>query len=172
LSDGVVTKKRIFEIIWEKSDPNFAYAIKFEAIDRLRSFSLNKNDVSMVIDILEKHPDMMVRHEAAFVLLELEESNPRLLKEMSSIITSALSRSAKYDKSLVVRHETLEALGYVGDETCLNFLRLSTKSRNKDIQESALVALQLLEFRLNLAPISKILSENTRKRPHTSARAS
>lgn len=157
MQGDIVTKQRLFEIIWEKLDPNFTYAMKFEAIDRLRIVPLNKREVCKILDILERHPDMMVRHEAAFVLLELEETNPRLLKKMRPDITAALSRRVKYDKSLVVRHETLEALGYVGDESCLSLLRLSAKNRNKDIRESALVALQLLEFRLNKAPLSKLL---------------
>ena len=135
-----VEKQRLFDIIWRKLSPDVRYAVKFEATDDLRGFKLNKREIHKVIEILETHPDMMVRHEAAFVLLELDATNPRLLKAMRGEITTALSNRAKYDKSMVVRHETLEALGYVGDESCLGLLKSAARSRNKDIRESALVA--------------------------------
>jgi len=160
------TKQRLFEIIWGELDPNLTYVMKFEAIDRLRSLSLDERDILKVLEVLERHPDLMVRHEAAFVLLDFEEKNPSLSKKMRAVITNALSKRARYDKSLVVRHETLEALGYVGDESCMNLLLQSTKSRNKDIRESALFALQLLRFRLSGAPLSELLSRYPRNSSH------
>ena len=111
----------------------------------------------MLLEILAKHPNMMVRHEVAFVLLELEERNPVLMKMMRKDIIKVLSRRVKCDKSVVVKHEVLETLGYIGDKTCRKLLRRYLKSKNNDIKESALFALQLLESRLRKIPGSNLV---------------
>ncbi len=130
---------------------------RFELLERFAENASKETDVITIIEILESDPSLMVRHEAAARLLKLAYYKPHLIVNLTQRISGTLVKAALGDKSIVVRHESIEALGYLGGEDVIPVLSELTRDQNLDIRDSATVALDLLKFRLHEnVPASKI----------------
>jgi len=103
-------------------------------------------------DILIYHPNQIIRHEAAFIIGELANKGlPVLIEYLIPVI--------KFDKSIVAKHEAVEALGRVNHPNDIvnayRFLcRLTTRKfyedevYHPDVQQTAKEAKSRLEKKL------------------------
>lgn len=106
----------------------------------------NQESWSLLKDILLFHPNPIVRHEAAYMIGDFNIYD----------LVPALIDSIKYDKSIVAKHESAEALSFIKGPVALtayNFLKDITENKNnyneliqhEDVQVTALEALKHLE---------------------------
>lgn len=85
---------------------------------------------------LETDPSPIVRHECAFALGET--ACPELASQ-------PLRKACEKDTNIFVRHEALLALATLGDKKNIPFIKRFLKDKDKEIVESAEIALQRLE---------------------------
>jgi HEAT repeat protein len=86
--------------------------------------------------ILERDPNALVRHEAAFSLGQLGFESG----------INPLSHAVESDPSFFVRHEAAIALGVIGSEKAREALIGALGDSSEDFRESALIALASLEY--------------------------
>lgn len=137
-------KDTIIKIIKLESDSS----IRFEVLERFYTILDCEDDVRFVIDVLLSDCDPCVRHEAAAQLFRIEEQRPHLMKGVKRQAIDALLDRAHRDESTVVRHESIEALGYLGDENALRSLEALALDRDLDIRSTAEIALRTCRRRI------------------------
>lgn len=128
----------------------------YQRLELLEYYAVQAKTVDGVQEILlvfEKDPCPIVRHEAAAQLIRLERDRPDIVFPLRVKIRQALIRGLQ-DKSVVVQHEVLESLAYIGDESTLDTLRTAMSDVNTDVSNTAKLAYEILAFRLerNLKP--------------------
>jgi HEAT repeat protein len=121
---------------------------RFEALEHYTSAADNASDVSNLIRILKNDTDPIVRHEAAAQMLRLETINPSVTANMHKVICDALVQAILTDPSIIVKHEAMEALSYVGDSSALEIFERLVDNPNCDIQSTAKLSYEMLRFRL------------------------
>ena len=139
-------KQKIIEIIKEEKDAS----IRFEVLEKFYHKVDCESDVQLLIDILKDDYDPCVRHEAAAQLFRVAERKPLLLQNLKSKAIETLLDKACNDVSTVVRHESIEALGYIADLNALKDLEHFSKSDNLDIHSTAHIALKTAKRRLEM----------------------
>ncbi len=109
--------------------------------------AINDNNLyKLLIDIMLYHPNLVVRHEASFLLgeLEIKEAIPSLMNVV------------KFDKSIVAKHEAIEAIRKLGKniDSVYEFLKSLTDLNSKiydegvyhpDVQATAELSIKELE---------------------------
>ena len=123
-------------------------SIRFEVLERFPELADCESDIQFLIDILQNDHDPCVRHEAAAQLYRIEEKKPQLMANLRPRVVSALFERAWNDESVVVRHESIEVLGYIADEQSLDALRRLTTDVNLDISSTAEIALRTATRRI------------------------
>jgi hypothetical protein len=137
-------KEKITTILKCESDPS----IRFEVLEKFYSLVDCEDDVRFIINVLQNDEDPCVRHEAAAQLFRIEEKKPTLMINLKRQTIAALLDKAYNDESIVVRHESIEALGYIGDEHSLTSLEKLSKDKNLDIRSTAEIAFHTAERRI------------------------
>lgn len=143
--------KRIQEILKTESD-SFK---RFEILEHYSKYSKDPEDILFLLKLLIVDPDPMVRHEIAAQLLRLEMFRSDISKRHRKEILSAFKERIKNDTSIIVKHECLEALGYIGEKSDLEYLsNIINEESNEDIVSTAKISLGALTFRTekNLEP--------------------
>ncbi len=137
---GAISRQRLDEIS--------RYASGSITVQKFRNAQRNPLLLQDLKDILLYHPNPIIRHEAAFIIGELKLP-----------IAHLLIPAVKYDRSIVVKHEAIEALGRTNDygDACMAyvFLKKITKTPEKydagvaheDVQITAQEALKELQER-------------------------
>jgi HEAT repeat protein len=129
-------KSASHEIQIEDSWPAFMKLRAVNAIinDRLRS------SVPQLVELLRTDQNPIVRHESAFALGELgyREAIPHL------------QRSLLEDPDTIVRHEAAFGLGLMKLEEALSVLRSAPPDAEEVVRETVKIAIDNLEFDLNL----------------------
>jgi HEAT repeat protein len=95
-----------------------------------------ENAVKPIGKVLKHDSDSLVRHEAAFSLGQLGYTS----------CISALTDSVRSDPSFFVRHEAAVALGVIGSEEARKTLKDALNDKNKEVRDSARVALANLDY--------------------------
>jgi len=83
-------------------------------------------------DILLYHPNPIVRHEASYIIGDFNIHD----------LVPALIESVKYDPSIVAKHESAEALGFIKGDAAVsayNFLNTLLKDKNRTIFSDPLI---------------------------------
>lgn len=140
----------------EATDPS----IRFEVLERFSDLADCEDDVRSMIHLLENDADPCVRHEAAAQLFRIEEKKPHLMNSLRQRAIAALLDKAWNDESTVVRHESIEVLGYIGDEDCLKSLTKLAMDENVDIRSTAEIALRTTEHRIERGITASALCTN------------
>lgn len=136
--------KEVITQMLEAADPS----IRFEVLERFSDLADCEDDVRSMINLLENDGDPCVRHEAAAQLFRIEEKKPHLMTNLREQAIAALLDKAWHDESTVVRHESIEVLGYIGDQGCLKNLAELAMDENLDIRSTAEIALRTTEHRI------------------------
>ena len=136
--------KEVIIQMLEAADPS----IRFEILERFSDLADCEEDVRSMIKILEKDADPCVRHEAAAQLFRIEEKKPHLMVNLKREAVAALLDKAWNDESTVVRHESIEVLGYIGGEDALKNLTELATHENLDIRSTAEIAFRTAERRI------------------------
>lgn len=119
----------------------------FELLEKLADFADSVEDIEILVNLLENYPNGIIRHEAAAQLAEIWQKHPALFKNVNQRVVASLMKCAKNDTSRIARHEAIEALGYVGDKSVLKTLREIRNDEDEDIQKTAEIAIDIIEFR-------------------------
>ncbi len=132
---------------------NYPAYQRLELLEYLTEKARTTDEAQEILSVFEDDPDPIVRHEAAAQLIRLERENPNVVSPLKVKIREALIRGPQ-DKSVVIRHEALESLAYIGDESTLEILQASIGDANPDVSNTAKLAYEVLAFRLkhNLKP--------------------
>ncbi|HIH15201.1 MAG: hypothetical protein QT08_C0008G0009 [archaeon GW2011_AR17] len=93
----------------------------------------DEESIAALAKALETDPSPIVRHECAFSLGETA---------CSSLAGLPLMKAAKEDPNIFVRHESLLALGTLGEKSFIPFIKEFLHDKDKEIRESAEIALQ------------------------------
>jgi HEAT repeat protein len=136
--------KEVITQMLKAADPS----IRFEVLERFSDLADCEDDVRSMINLLENDGDPCVRHEAAAQLIRIEEKKPHLMTNLRQRAIAALLERALNDESTVVRHESIEVLGYIGDERSLQNLTELAMEENLDIRSTAEIALRTAERRI------------------------
>ncbi len=112
-------------------------ARKEERIQAAFQLENNADDVTVAVlgKALLSDPSPIVRHECAFSLGETGHPDKA---------ASYLIQAIQTDQHVFVVHEALLALGTLGDQTFIPFITKYLTHKNKDIAESAEIALERL----------------------------
>lgn len=77
-------------------------------------------------DILVYHPSSIIRHEASFIIAELGQNGNKIMVE-------ELIFAAKFDRSIVAKHEAIESLGRLTNkEDIFNSYKFLIELENND----------------------------------------
>lgn len=121
---------------------------RFEILEHYTKHSNDSNDVLFLLNLITTDPDPMVRHEVAAQLLRLEMFRSEISKIHRKEILLTFKERIQNDNSIVVKHECLEAIGYVGDKDDFDYLRhIIENDKNEDIISTAQIALGALTLR-------------------------
>jgi HEAT repeat protein len=121
---------------------------RFEVLEHYGKLAEDESDVLHLLAVLQDDKDPIVRHEAAAQLLKLETTKPSVTARVRERMCEALRGSIRNDPSVIVRHEAMEALAYIGNEENLSVLQSLIEDPNSDIQFTARIAYDMLRFRL------------------------
>jgi HEAT repeat protein len=97
--------------------------------------------IGLLLRTLREDPNAVVRHEAAFVLGRLPQSQVQS-DLVGDEIFSALCHSARTDPSIVVRHEATEVLGNLEDSRVPIVLQELAEDDNPDVALTAKLGLE------------------------------
>lgn len=136
-------KRRIINILVEERDAS----VRFEVLERFLDFIDSEEDVVFLIELLANDLDSCVRHKAAAQLFRIKEKGIVVTADLESKIIEALVDRAFHDASTVVRHESIEALGYLGNESTLDSLRELIEVDNPDVSATAYIAYETAKRR-------------------------
>lgn len=123
-------------------------SIRFEILERFSDLADCEDDVRSMLKLLETDVDPCVRHEAAAQIYRIEEKKPHLMTNLRDQAIATLIDKAWNDESTVVRHESIEVLGYLGDERSLKDLSELSTDKNLDISSTAEIALRTAQRRM------------------------
>jgi HEAT repeat protein len=136
-------KLEVLDVLKNSAD---AY-VAFDLLGELADFADSRSDILLLLDYVENHRDPIVRHEASAQLAELWRKRPLLFRGISQRVIASLLRAARDDESSLARHEAIEALGFIGDASVIQSLRnLQEQEKNEDVNHTAKIALDILEF--------------------------
>ena len=93
---------------------------------------------NILVWVLNKDPNAIVRHEAAFVLGRLHRGS----KPLSITSVGVLCETALHDPSGVVRHEAAESLGCIPDPRVRKVLEQLLFDISEDVVETARIGLE------------------------------
>lgn len=147
-------KSKIIKILTFEKDPS----IRFEVLEKFYSYVEDDNDINLIINILDDDPDPCVRHEAAAQLFRIELKKNDLLQNLKSKAIEILFRKATTDPSIVVQHESIEALAYLVGPEHLEQLRVFIDSNDLDIQSTATIAFHTAKKRIESKTPARDLS--------------
>jgi|ERR1041385_551529 HEAT repeat protein len=136
--------KELITQMLEGAEPS----IRFEILERFSDLADCENDVRTMLKLLETDADPCVRHEAAAQIYRIEEKKPQLMTNLREQAIATLIDKAWNDESTVVRHESIEVLGYLGDERSLKDLSELATDKNLDISSTAEIALRTAQRRM------------------------
>lgn len=139
-------KDILIDIIRNESDPS----IRFEILEKFYHNIDNEKDILFLLDVLNNDSDPCVRHEVAAQLFRAAEKKPNLLVNLKQIVINTLLEKAHNDESIVVKHECIEALGYITDADSLKFIHRLCNDENIDISTTANIAYKTARRRLVL----------------------
>ena len=142
--DNARTKKEILHVLLQ-GDRDY---LVFGVLDKFADLANNKKDLDLLLKLLEKHPNPIVRHEVAAQLAKLRMKSPHLFARTKRLVINALLECVSKDKSPTARHEAIEALGYVGDLSVLPIMRTFLSDSDADIRSTTRIAIDILRFRL------------------------
>ena len=137
-------KNRMINILTKEENP----MIRFEVLEKFYKIVSTENDINLIIEILINDTDPCVRHEAAAQLFRIEEKKSELFKPLKRKAIDALFDRAYNDISTVVRHESIEALGYLAEKDHLTQLEKLIISEDIDIKSTAAIAYNAASIRI------------------------
>jgi HEAT repeat protein len=121
--------------------------VTFELMGKFADMADSRGDINLLLNLLEKHPDSIVRHEAAAQLAANWKKRPGVFETYGHRIICGLLKTAMDDRSVVARHEAIESLGYLGDESILSDLERLIHDDNEDIRRTAKIAVDVVKYR-------------------------
>ncbi|MBS1593175.1 MAG: HEAT repeat domain-containing protein [Bacteroidetes bacterium] len=122
---------------------------RFELLENFAIICDSKEDIEFLVNILTCDRSSVVRHEAAAQLLKIEQKKPWVLKPMKSYVIRKLLNVVITDTSLVAKHESVEALSYIGDSSVLIELnKLIENSGEDEISDTIQLAIETIEYRI------------------------
>lgn len=138
-------KERIKSIILSNED-NFK---RFELIEQFIDLVSEADDIIFLLNILISDRSSVVRHEAAAQLLKVEQKKPSIIAPLRERVIKALLHVVARDPSMVAKHESAEALSYIGDISVVQKLNeiASTVDKDDEILETIDIAKQTIVFR-------------------------
>lgn len=95
--------------------------------------------------VLLNDPNDLVRHEAAFSLGQMGFKKG----------LEALKKAVVNDKSMFVRHEAAIAIGVIGSEEGRSILEKALEDKDREVRESAIIALSNIEYMSRMKSKSK-----------------
>ncbi|HEV7601962.1 MAG TPA: hypothetical protein VGO49_17115 [Bradyrhizobium sp.] len=138
-------KEEIVAILRTETDA----CVRFEMLENFYEAADSEADILLLLSILNNDEDPCVRHEAAAQLFRIEEKKSHLFSPMTkNMAIKSLFTRAKYDESVVVRHESIEALGYLVDFDRLGCFDSFVQSENLDIQSTAKISAKVARYRI------------------------
>jgi hypothetical protein len=138
-------KEEIVAILRTEEDA----CVRFEMLENFYEVADSESDILLLLSILNNDEDPCVRHEAAAQLFRIEEKKSYLFSPMTkNMAIKSLFTRAKYDESVVVRHESIEALGYLVDFDRLDCLDSFVQSENLDIKSTAKISTKVARYRI------------------------
>ncbi len=137
-------KEKLKTILLNETDAS----IRFELLEKFFSTINTQDDVRFLIRLLHSDKDPCVRHEVAAQLFRTEEKKPHLMENLRDDVIAALLERAQRDESTVVRHEAIEALGYIGDAQTLVVLKQLATEVDIDIRSTAEIAVSTTARRM------------------------
>ncbi|MCA9487355.1 MAG: HEAT repeat domain-containing protein [Nanoarchaeota archaeon] len=99
--------------------------------------AVKEENILKLVKGLFTDPSPIVRHEFAFSLGETGRSD---------LVGKYLMKSVEEDENLFVRHESILALATLGDPRVIPFVERFLKDPDKEMSESAEIALQRLRI--------------------------
>jgi hypothetical protein len=152
-----ISKERIMAFILS-DEKDFK---RFELLEQYIQFASEEGDVLFLLKVLRKDQSSIVRHEAAAQLLKIEQRKPELIRNLKDKVIDALLVVVMNDKSLVAKHESVEALSYIGDNTVLPVFNKLLDSLDKDNEliDSVHLAKEAIEYRISKNIMASELGE-------------
>lgn len=142
--DQVASKSEILRILQTSSKD---YVV-FELLEHFAELADAESDVIVLLEFLEHHQNSIVRHEAAAQIAELWMRNTKIFRRNKRKVISALLRSSLKETSPTARHESIEALGYIGNRSTTVSLKMLFNNSNEDISRTARIACDMILFRI------------------------
>lgn len=128
----------ILTILRDFSQPDYK---RWLAIMDLRKMEKNNESINILINSLEKDPNVIIRHDAVFMLGKIKSENA-----IGSVI-----KALKHDKRFVVRHEAAETLSYVPlTRESKEALEAATNDPVEEVRETAKIALDVHQHSKNV----------------------
>lgn len=125
------------EISLRKKFFSFDEANRFEIVNSLATRACNDTARLLLMNVLRRDPSPLVRHEAAFALGCMGDSNSvRLLKQVLA-----------GDASSLVRHEAAMALSEIGTPADLSALEAGLTDSSREVSISCRVAISRINQR-------------------------
>lgn len=137
-------KQEVLNMIKSSKDDH----VIFELVEQFADLADSEDDLMFLLDLLEHHENSIVRHEVAAQLAEIRIKKPHIFANMDELIIRTLVKCAVNDKSITARHEAIEALGYIGNDTILNTLEELMQDKEEDIRLTAKIAFNMIKLRL------------------------
>lgn len=153
--------KPIKEIIKEiilSDDKNFK---RFEMIENFVYYASEPEDVKFLVSVLRNDKNSVVRHEAAAQLLKIEQKKPWIMEEIKDYVINELLNVVLIDQSLVAKHESVEALSYIGDDKVLKKFNelIEKQSDENELLDTILVARDSIDYRISRKIAASTLGE-------------
>ncbi len=102
--------------------------------------TVDETAIKILAEAMLTDPSPIVRHECAFSLGETAHSK---------LAAQYLMKAVEEDENIFVRHEALLALGTLGKEEFIPFVKRFLSSSEPEIAESAEIALQRIQNTLS-----------------------
>jgi len=117
-------------------DPSFSLFERYRAMFALRDKN-NEESVLIIAEGLSEPKSALFRHEAAYVLGQLQ--HPAAIKALSKVVENTIENP-------MVRHEATEALGSIASKDSLPLLKKYLVDAEDVVRESCQVALDIQEY--------------------------
>lgn len=125
---------------------------RFEILEHYSKFAQGSSDIDFLLKLILTDNDPMVRHEVAAQLLRMMMFRSDITRGYAHPILGAFKERIQNDSSIVVRHECLEAVGYLGDKDDLAYLQeLIEENSHPDVVSTARISLEALKYRLDFS---------------------
>jgi HEAT repeat protein len=129
---------------------------RFEMMESFSKYAEDSEDVKFLVKVLRNDKSSVVRHEAAAQLLKIEQKKPWIMESVKDFVIEELLNVVLYDVSIVARHESVEALSYIGDSRVLIKLDeiIKNEAKENELLETVQLARDTIEYRLikNILP--------------------